>query len=47
METFNRMASAAARSVWGTDENKEEPPSGVQGDAAKGEPFDGGNMGGV
>lgn len=49
METINNMATAAAQAVWGTNDNKsaEEPPSGVQGDTSKGEPFDGGNIGGT
>jgi len=47
METINNMALAASRAVWGPGETatKEEPISGVQGDTAKGEPYDAGNMG--
>jgi hypothetical protein len=48
MEAINNMATAAAKAVWGTPESNEakrEPVSGVSGDASKGEPFDGGNMG--
>lgn len=50
METISNMASAAAKAVWGTNdangttETKHEPVSGVTGDTAKGEPFDGGNL---
>ena len=45
METINNMASAAAKVVWGENNGNEEPISGVQGDKAKGEPYDGGNTG--
>jgi hypothetical protein len=45
MEAINSMATAATKAIWGTNEHKEEPISGVNGDTSKGEPYDAGNMG--
>jgi len=49
METIKTTAASAANAVtsivWGTNGNSQEPQSGVQGNPAKGEPFDGGNIG--
>lgn len=45
METITSMAQTAAKAVWGNGTERDEPISGVQGDVAKGEPFDGGNIG--
>jgi hypothetical protein len=45
METINNMASAAAKAVWGENQGTREPLSGAQGDVAKGEPYDAGNLG--
>lgn len=45
MASINNMAVAAAKAVWGENQAKQEPVSGVQGDPAKGEPYDAGNMG--
>lgn len=44
METINNVASAASKAVFGETANK-EPVSGAQGDTAKGEPYDAGNLG--
>lgn len=44
METITSMAQTAAKAVWGNGTERDEPISGVQGDVAKGEPFDGGNI---
>jgi len=44
METINNLAQTAAKVVWGEDQSKQEPVSGVQGDTSKGEPYDAGNM---
>lgn len=45
METINNIARSAANAVWGenTSDGK-EPVSGQQGDTAKGEPYDKGNI---
>jgi len=43
--TAANAASAVTNIVWGTNGNTQEPQNGVQGDPAKGEPFDGGNIG--
>jgi hypothetical protein len=46
MEAINNVATVAAKAVWGSgDTHKEEPVSGVNGDVAKGEPYDAGNLG--
>lgn len=45
MEAINTMASAATKAIWGTNEAKEEPVSGVTGDTSNGEPYDAGNIG--
>ena len=37
--------AAAAKAVWGENQSQKEPVSGVQGDTAKGEPYDAGNLG--
>ncbi|KAH8879866.1 hypothetical protein GQ53DRAFT_849338 [Thozetella sp. PMI_491] len=34
-----------SRAIWGTNESREEPMSGVTGDVSKGEPYDAGNIG--
>lgn len=44
METINNMASAAAKAVWGENQGTREPLSGAQGDVARGEPYDAGNL---
>ncbi|KAG5925912.1 hypothetical protein E4U42_003819 [Claviceps africana] len=44
METITNLAQSAVKAVWGDGSNKKEPVSGAQGDVAKGEPFDGGNI---
>jgi hypothetical protein len=46
METISNAANTFSKAVFGAAETKQEPQSGVQGDPSKGEPFDGGNMGG-
>ncbi|KAH7313276.1 glycine-rich cell wall structural protein 1 [Stachybotrys elegans] len=38
------MASAAAKAVWGENQATREPVSGAQGDVARGEPYDAGNL---
>ena len=44
METISQMASTAAKYAFG-DSSNQEPISGTQGDVAKGEPYDAGNLG--
>ncbi|KAM0274292.1 hypothetical protein ACHAQH_007999 [Verticillium albo-atrum] len=44
METITNVTNAAVKAVWGSPEAKQEPVSGVQGDTAKGEPYDAGNL---
>ncbi|RSL94346.1 hypothetical protein CDV31_014371 [Fusarium ambrosium] len=44
METISNAAAAAAKAVWGENQPQKEPVSGVQGDTAKGEPYDAGNL---
>ncbi|KAG7140232.1 hypothetical protein HYQ45_002934 [Verticillium longisporum] len=44
METITNVTNAAVKAVWGTSETKQEPVSGVQGNTAKGEPYDAGNL---
>ncbi|KAL0930759.1 glycine-rich cell wall structural protein 1 [Colletotrichum truncatum] len=44
METINNMATAATKAIWGTNEAKEEPISGVRGNTNNGEPYDAGNI---
>ncbi|KAI0480998.1 hypothetical protein GGR56DRAFT_300275 [Xylariaceae sp. FL0804] len=48
METVNNMATAAAKAVWGdnqqTTQHGNEPVSGQSGDTSKGEPYDAGNI---
>ncbi|KAI1505521.1 hypothetical protein F5X99DRAFT_368346 [Biscogniauxia marginata] len=48
METVNNMAAAAAKVVWGDNQqnqqNNQEPVSGLRGDTSKGEPYDAGNI---
>ncbi|KAF5673093.1 hypothetical protein FHETE_3578 [Fusarium heterosporum] len=45
METINNLTAAATKAVWGeTETGKKEPVSGVQGDTARGEPYDAGNL---
>ncbi|KAI8289506.1 hypothetical protein K4K59_006575 [Colletotrichum sp. SAR11_240] len=44
MEAINTMASAATKAIWGTNEAKEEPVSGVSGNTSNGEPYDAGNI---
>ncbi len=47
MEAISNAANSLGNSFWGKNSvSKDEPQSGVQGDTAKGEPYDGGNMGG-
>ncbi|OAA71947.1 hypothetical protein LEL_09182 [Akanthomyces lecanii RCEF 1005] len=43
METISQMASTAAKYAFG-DSSNQEPISGTQGDVAKGEPYDAGNL---
>ena len=45
METLNNVANAASKAVFGGDSANKEPVSGAQGDTAKGEPYDAGNLG--
>jgi hypothetical protein len=45
METINSVATAAAKAVWGEGDASKEPVSGAQGNVAKGEPYDAGNLG--
>ena len=48
METINSVAAAAAKVVWGENQNQksgEEPRSGETGNTNKGEPYDAGNLG--
>lgn len=45
METITNITNAAAKAVWGETEANKEPISGVEGNTAKGEPFDAGNLG--
>lgn len=45
METINNLTAAATKAVWGDNETgNKEPVSGVKGDTARGEPYDGGNL---
>lgn len=47
MDAISNAATAVKEAVWGTNDpngSGEEPQSGVQGNPAKGEPFDGGNI---
>jgi hypothetical protein len=44
METINSVATAAAKAVWGEGDASKEPVSGAQGNVAKGEPYDAGNL---
>ncbi|CRK16830.1 hypothetical protein BN1723_011110 [Verticillium longisporum] len=44
METITNVTNAAVKAVWGTSETKQEPVSGLQGNTAKGEPYDTGNL---
>ncbi|TDZ29530.1 hypothetical protein C8035_v005486 [Colletotrichum spinosum] len=44
METLSNMTNAATKAVWGTNDNKEEPISGVAGNTTQGEPYDAGNI---
>ncbi|KAF4984387.1 hypothetical protein FZEAL_431 [Fusarium zealandicum] len=44
METITNAAQAAAKAVWGEGETSKEPVSGVKGNTAQGEPYDGGNL---
>ncbi|KAI0603490.1 hypothetical protein F4775DRAFT_35242 [Biscogniauxia sp. FL1348] len=45
METVNNMAAAAAKAVWGDNQQHgQEPVSGLTGDTSKGEPYDAGNI---
>ncbi|KAI0166554.1 hypothetical protein GGR57DRAFT_29606 [Xylariaceae sp. FL1272] len=45
MDSINNMAAAAAKAVWGENQQTtEEPVSGKLGDTSKGEPYDAGNI---
>ncbi|OLN81554.1 hypothetical protein CCHL11_05549 [Colletotrichum chlorophyti] len=44
METINNLTTAASKAIWGTNETKEEPVSGVTGNTNQGEPYDAGNI---
>ncbi|KAG6005499.1 hypothetical protein E4U21_007893 [Claviceps maximensis] len=44
METITNIAQSAVKAVWGSSAEKKEPISGAEGDVAKGEPFDAGNL---
>ncbi|KAI1267236.1 hypothetical protein F5Y18DRAFT_425079 [Xylariaceae sp. FL1019] len=45
MESINNMAAAAAKAVWGENQQTtQEPVSGKLGDTSRGEPYDAGNI---
>ncbi|EQK98100.1 glycine-rich cell wall structural protein 1 [Ophiocordyceps sinensis CO18] len=47
MEAVNKMATEAARAVWGNTSHGKEPISGAQGHVPRDEPFDAGNLSAV
>ncbi|KAF9875650.1 hypothetical protein CkaCkLH20_07031 [Colletotrichum karsti] len=44
METINNMATGVSKAIFGTNEAREEPVSGVTGNTSNGEPYDAGNI---
>lgn len=44
MEAVNKMATEAARAVWGNTSHGKEPISGAQDHVPRDEPFDAGNL---